>query len=164
MTGRACKEMQATKRMSRGSAPRVMSNDPTQPEAGSLNHKTCRNESRRKVNEPLVTVDADDSTCGALPPHESAGQSSKHVAASAPRLRRQVDGINPQECEESRTRDSSDVLEKRGSLQTHVTSNLMQGTPLVVPDSCRPAMDDAGITATSCGSGVENGGVVAYGI
>ena len=31
----------------------------------------------------------------------------------------------------------------------------MQGTPRVVPDTCRPAMDDAEITATSRGSGVE---------
>ena len=31
----------------------------------------------------------------------------------------------------------------------------MQGTPLVVPDTCHPAMDDAGRTATSHGSGVE---------
>ena len=31
----------------------------------------------------------------------------------------------------------------------------MQGTPLVVPDMRRPAMDDVGITAMSHGSGVE---------
>ena len=31
----------------------------------------------------------------------------------------------------------------------------MQGTPQVVPDMRRPAMDDVGITAMSCGSGLE---------
>ena len=35
-----------------------------------------------------------------------------------------------------------------GSPQTHATSDETQGTPLVVPDSRHPAMDDAGITAT----------------
>ena len=36
-----------------------------------------------------------------------------------------------------------------------MTSDGTQGTPLVVPDSCRPAMDDVGITSTSRGSGIE---------
>ena len=31
----------------------------------------------------------------------------------------------------------------------------MQGTPLVVPDTCCPAIDDAEITATSHGSDME---------
>ena len=30
-----------------------------------------------------------------------------------------------------------------------------QGTPSMVPDTCHPAMDDVGITAMSCGSGIE---------
>ena len=113
------------------------------------------NKSPHKVNDPLATVDADDSPRGALPPHESTGQLSEHVAASAPRLRRQVNDINPQEHKESRTCDSSDVPETCGDLQTHVTSDGTQGTPLVVPDSRRPAMDDVGITSMSRGSGIE---------
>ena len=72
-----------------------MSNDPTQPEAGSSNHKMRGNESPREVNDPLVAVDADDSTRGVSLPHESAEQSSKRVAALAPWLRRQVDDIDP---------------------------------------------------------------------
>ena len=83
------------------SAPRVMSNDPTQPEAGPSNRKMHRNESPREVNDPLATVDTDDRPRGALPPHESAGQSSECVAASAPQLRRQVNDVDPQEHEES---------------------------------------------------------------
>ena len=147
--------MQATKQVSGGAAPRVVSNDPTQPEAGPSNCKTCGNESPHKVNDPLVTVDADDRPRGALLPHKSTGQSSKCVAASAPRLRRQVNNVDPQEREESRTCNSSDVPEMHGSLQTHATSEEMQGTPLVIPDSHRPVMDDVGITATSRGSGIE---------
>ena len=42
-----------------------------------------------------------------------------------------------------------------GNLQTHAPSEAMQGTPMVVPDTHRPAMDDTGMTATTCGSGVE---------
>ena len=34
-------------------------------------------------------------------------------------------------------------------------SEATQGTPLVVPDMCHPAMDDMGITATSHGSDTE---------
>ena len=132
-----------------------MSNDSTKPEAGSLNRRTRGNESPREVNDPLATVDTDNSTCGALLPHKSAGQLSERVAASAPWLRRQVEDVDPQECEESQTRDPSDVLEMHGGLRTHATSDEMQGTPLVVPDSCRPAMDDVGITATSRGSGID---------
>ena len=101
MTGRACKEMWATQQTSRGSTPRLMSNDPTEPEAGSSNRKMRGNESPHEVNNPLVTVEADDRPRGALPPHESAGQSSERVAALAPWLRRQVDDIDPQEHEES---------------------------------------------------------------
>ena len=51
--------------------------------------------------------------------------------------------------------NSGDAPEARGDLQTHTPSKVMQGTPLVVPDMCRPAMDDAGITAMSHGSGIE---------
>ena len=36
-----------------------------------------------------------------------------------------------------------------------MTNDEMQGTPRVVPDTCRPAVDDAGMTATSHGSGAE---------
>ena len=101
MTGRACKETQATKQASGGSAPRVVSNDSTQPEAGSSNRRMRGNESPRKVNDLLGTADADDRHREVLPPCESAGQSSERVAASAPRLRRQVNDVDPQECEES---------------------------------------------------------------
>ena len=156
MTGRAHKEMRATQRTSGGSTPCVVSDDLTQPEAGSLNRRTRRNESSHEANDPLGTVDTDDRPRGVLPPHESAGQSSERVEALAPRLRRQVDNVDPQEREESQTRNSSDASEARGDLRTHAPSEEMQGTPLVVPDMRRPpAMDDAGVTATSCGSGVE---------
>ena len=101
MTGRACKEMWATKQTSGGSAPRVVSNDSTQPEAGSSNRRTHGNESPREVNYLLATADADDRHREVLPPYENAGQSSECVAASAPQLRRQVDDVNPQEREES---------------------------------------------------------------
>ena len=154
-TGRAHKETWAMKQASGGSAPHIVSNDLTQPEAGPSNHKTHGNESPHEVNNPLVTVDADDRPYGALLPHESTGQSSECVAASAPRLRRQVNDVDPQEREESQTRKSSDALETCGGLWTHATSDEMQGTPLVVPGSCHPAMDDMGITATSRGSGIE---------
>ena len=152
MTGRACKETQATKQVSRGSTPHVVSNDLTQPEAGSSNRKTHGNESPHEVKSP---VDADDRPHVVVTPHESAGQSSERVAASAPRLRRQVNDVDPQEREESQTHDSSDVPEMCGGLWTHATSEETQGTPLVVPDSRRPAMGNVGVTATSRGSGVE---------
>ena len=154
MTGRARKETRSMKQASGGSAPRIMSHDPTQPEAGSSNHRTRRNESPCEVNDPLVTADADDRPREMLPPYESTGQSSECVAALAPWLRRQVDDVDPQECKESQTCDSSDAAGLRGD-PPHATSDETQGTPRVVPDTCRPAMDDAGITATSCGSGVE---------
>ena len=109
MTGRARKEMQSMKQVSGGATPHVMSNNPTRPEAGPSNRKMRGNKSPHEVNDPLVTVDADDRPRGALPPHESAGQSSECVVASAPRLRRQVEDIDPQEHEESKTHDSSDV-------------------------------------------------------
>ena len=112
------------------------------------------NESPCKVNDLLATVDADDRPREVLPPYESAGQSSECVAASAPQLRRQVDNVDPQEHEESRTRNSSDAAGSCGE-DSHATSDESQGTPRVVPDTCRPAMDDAGITAMSHGSGVE---------
>ena len=101
MTGRACKETRATKQASGGSAPRIASNDSTQPEAGSSNRRTRGNESPHEVNDLLVTADADNRHCEVLPPYESAGQSSEHVAALAPRLRRQVNDVDPQEREES---------------------------------------------------------------
>ena len=73
----------------------------------------------------------------------------------APWLRRQVDDIDPQKCEEPQAHKSCDVPKVHKDLWTHVPSKVMQGTPLVVPDTCGPAMDDMGITSTSCGSGVE---------
>ena len=126
MTGRACKEMWAMQRTSRGSAPCVVSNDPTQPEAGPSNRRTRRNESSHKANDPLATVGTDDRPRGVSSPHGSTGQSSEHVVASAPQLRRQVDDVDPQECKESQTRDSSDASEKRGGLQTHMSSETTQ--------------------------------------
>ena len=101
MSGRAHKETWAMKQASGGSTPRVVSNDPTQPEAGPSNRRTCGNESPCEVNDLLVTADADDRYREVLPPYESAGQSSERVVASAPRLRRQVDDVDPQEREES---------------------------------------------------------------
>ena len=154
MTGRACKEMWAMKQASGGSAPCVTSNDSTQPEAGSSNRRMRGNESPRKVNDLLATADADDRHREVLPPYESAGQSSERVAASAPQLRRQVDDVDPQECEEPRTCDSGDASESRRA-SPHATNDETQGTPQVVPDTRRPAVDDAGMTATSCGSGAE---------
>ena len=94
MTGRARKETQSMKQVSGDATPRVVSNDPTQPEAGSLNRKMCGNESPREVNDLLVTADTDDRPHEVLPPYESAGQSSERVAALAPRLRRQVDNVD----------------------------------------------------------------------
>ena len=101
MTGRARKETWAMKQASGGSAPRVVSNDPTQPEAGSSNRRTRGNESPCEVNDLLATADADDRHREVLPPYEGTGQSSKRVIASAPRLRRQVNDVDPQEREES---------------------------------------------------------------
>ena len=98
MTGRACKETQTMQQTTGGSTPHVVSNDPTQPEAGSLNCKMCRNESSREANDPL---DTGNRPRGVSLPHKSAGQSSKCVVALAPQLRRQVDDIDQQECEES---------------------------------------------------------------
>ena len=154
MTGRARKETRATKQASGGSAPHIVSNDSTQPEAGSSNCRTCGNESPREVNDLLATADADDRHREVLPPYESAGQSSECVTASAPRLRRQVDDVDPQEREESQTCDSSDASESRRA-SPHMTNDETQGTPRVVPDTRRPAVDDAGMTATSRGSGIE---------
>ena len=101
MTGRARKETRSMKQASGGATPRIVSNDLTQPEAGPSNCKMRGNKSPREVNDPLVTVDADNRPHGALPPYKSAGQSSERVAALAPWLRRQVDDIDPQEHEES---------------------------------------------------------------
>ena len=128
MTGRARKETRAMKQVSGGSAPRVASNDSTQPEAGSSNRRTRGNESPREVNNPLATVDTDDRPRGALLPHERAGQLSERVTALAPRLRRQVDDVDPQEREEPRTRDSGDASESR-RVSPHATNDEMQGTP-----------------------------------
>ena len=155
MTGRACKETQAMQQTSGGSAPRIVEQQSNQPEAGPSNCKTCRNESSHEANDPLPTVDADDRPHGASSPHGSAGQSSEHVVASAPWLRRQVNNVDPQEHEESQTRNSSDASEVCGGLQTHTSSETTQGTPPVVPDMHRPATDAMGVTATSHGSGIE---------
>ena len=110
------------KQASGGAAPHVVSNDSTQPEAGSSNCRTRRNESPCKVNDLLATADADDRPREVLPPYESTGQSSKRVAASAPRLRRQVYDVDPQEREESRTHDSSDASESRRA-SPHATND-----------------------------------------
>ena len=101
MTGRAHKETRSMKQASGGSAPHVVSNNPTQPEAGSSNRRMRGNESPHEVNDPLATADTDDRPREVLPPYESAGQSSERVTASAPWLRRQVNDVDPQECEES---------------------------------------------------------------
>ena len=161
MTGRAHKEMRATQQMSGGSAPCVMSNDPTQPEAGPSNCRMCRNKSSSEANDPLATVDTDNRPRGASSPHGSAGQSSERVVASAPQLRRQIDDVDQQECKESRTCNSSDASEVHEGPQTHTSSEMTQGTPLVVPDTCCLATDDMGVTAMSCGSGIEEEPVTA---
>ena len=154
MTGRARKETRATKQASGGSAPHIVTNDSTQPEAGSSNRRTRGNESPREVNDLLATADTDDRHHEVLPPYESAGQSSEHVTASAPRFRRQVDDVDPQEREEPRTHDSGDASESRRAFP-HATNDETQGTPRVVPDTRRPAVDDMGMTATSHGSGAK---------
>ena len=79
-----------------------------------------------KANDMLVTADADDGPHEALPPHRSTGQSYKHVEASAPWLRRQVDDVDPQEHGESTACDACDALGACGELQTHVPSDAMQ--------------------------------------
>ena len=117
-----------------------MSNDLNPLETGPSNRKTHGNSSH-EANDPLPTVDTGDRPCGASPPHESAGQSSERVVASAPWLRRQVDVVDPQQREEPQAHDSSDAPEVHGDLQTHVPSEATQGTPLVVPDMCHPATD-----------------------
>ena len=58
-------------------------------------------------------------------------------------------------CKESRTHDSSDVSKVCGGPQTHTSSETLQGTPQVVPDTHCPAMVDVGVTAMSHGSGIE---------
>ena len=63
-----------------------------------------------EANDLLVTADADHGPREALPPHRSTGQSSEHVEALAPWLRRQVDDVNPQEHRESIARDACDAL------------------------------------------------------
>ena len=138
-----------------GSTPHGVSNDLSQPEAGPSDHKTCGDESPHEANDPLVTVDTDNRPCGVSPPHGNTGQSSECVVASAPWLRRRVDDVNPQEHEEPQAHESCDVPKVCGDLWTHMPSEATQGTPLVVHDMCRPAMDNVGITATSHGSGVE---------
>ena len=47
------------------------------------------------------------------------------------------------------------MSEVHGGLRTHTLSETTQGTPQVVPTTRRLATDDAGVTATSRGSGVE---------
>ena len=155
MTGRAHKETQSAQQTHRGSAPCGVSKNLNQPEAGPSDRKMHRNESSHKANDLLPTADAGDKPCGASPPHKSTGQSSEHVVASVPWLRRQVNVVNPQECEEPQACDSSDVPEAHGGLQTHMPSKVTHETPLVIPDTHCPEMDDAGITTTSHGSGVE---------
>ena len=138
-----------------GSTPHGVSNNLSQPKAGPSDHKMHGDESPHKANDLLVTADADDRHCGALPPHGSTGQSSEHVVALAPQLRRQVDDVDPQERKEPQACESRDVPKACGDLQTHVPSKMMQGTPLVVPDMCLPAMDDIGVVVTSHGSSIE---------
>ena len=80
---------------------------------------------------------------------------SKCVVALAPWLRRRVDDIDSQEHEEPQAHDSCDAPKTRGEIRTHISSEVTQGAPLVVPDTCCPAMDNVEITATSHGSNVE---------
>ena len=119
-----------------------MSNDLTQPEAGPLNCRMRRNESSHEAKNPLATVDTDDRPRGVSLPHGSTGQSSKRVVASAPQLRRHVDNVDPQECEESQTRDPSDASEECGGLQTHTSSEMTQQTLSVIPDTRHPVTSD----------------------
>ena len=88
-----------------------------------------------EANDPLVTVDADDETHGEALPHKSSGQPTEHV--------------------ELWPHSSGGKLTGDGELQTHAPNNDPQQTPLVFADMHHTAMDDAGITATSHGSGAE---------
>ena len=106
-----------------------------------------------EANDLLVTADADDGPHEALPPHGSTRQSSKHVEASAPWLRRQVSDVDPQECRESTAGDACDALGACGELRTHMPSNAMQRTPLVVTETCHPTRDDRNAADRSPGSG-----------
>ena len=155
MTGRARKETWAAQRTRGGSAPHSVSNDLSLPDAGPSNCKMSGDKSPCKANDLLATADADDRPRGASLPHGSAGQSSEHVVALAPWPRRQVDDVDPWEHEELQACSSHDAPEACGGLWTHEPSEAMQGTPLVVPDTHCPAMDNVGITATSRGSGIE---------
>ena len=79
-----------------------------------------------KANDLLVTADADDRPREALPPHRSTRQSSEHVEASAPWLRRQVDDVDPQECRESIACSACDAPGACGELRTHAPSDATQ--------------------------------------
>ena len=107
----------------------------------------------RKANDLLVTADADNGPCEALLPHGSTRQSSEHVEASAPWLRRQVNDVDPQEHGESTACDTCDALGVCGELWTHMPSDAMQQTPLVFAETCHPARDDGNAADRSPGSG-----------
>ena len=95
----------------------LASNNLSQPKAGSPGHKTHGDENPHEANDPLATADTDDGPHGASLPHKRAGQLSKHVEASAPWLRRQVNDIDPQECGESQAHNSHDVPEMHGGFR-----------------------------------------------
>ena len=102
-----------------------------------------------EANDLLVTADADDGPREVLLPHGSTGQSSKHVEASAPWLRRQVDDIDPQERRESIACGACDAPGACGELRTHAPSDATQRTPLVFAETRHPAKNDGNATDRS---------------
>ena len=86
----------------------------------------CREPPPYAANDLLVTADADDGPHEALLPHGSTRQSSEHVEASSPWLRRQVDDVDPQECGESIACSACDAPGACGELQTHAPSDATQ--------------------------------------
>ena len=132
-----------------GSTSHGTSNDLSQPKTGSPDCEMHGDENLHEANDLLATADTDNGPHGASLPHKRAGQLSEHVEASAPQLRRQVNDIDPQEHGEPQAHDSCDAPETYGELQTHMSSEVTQVTPLVVPETCHPAMDNMEITATS---------------
>ena len=124
-----------------------------------------RESSLHEADDPLEMVDADDKTHGKALPHKSSRQPTEHVElqlhGSGGKSMR--DGElwthrpkdKQQEHGESPLHESHEALRGCGELQTHAPDDEPQQTPLVFTDMCHTAMDNAGITATSHGSGAE---------
>ena len=106
-----------------------------------------------EANDLLVTADADNRPREVLLPHRSTRQSSEHVEASAPWLRRRVDDVDPQERGESIARGACDALGACGELRTHAPSDATQQTPLVFTETHHPTRDDGNAADRLPGSG-----------